>query len=233
MARRAIVQGEIHIDPRDAQSLLSESDEAEVFFREGRSDDIRLIESSVKYSLFLVGYLLLESFYATARWLLSRFGNGYDSSEDAEERGLAVETEIDYEFHEMFEIAAENGLWVGFIFSLAMTFHAFTIASIGGSTFGIPHGIYGLIELGGVPFIFFFIGVVLAHRNASRDEKMANSIDSISEREGYESALVLVGDSHVEAVAEELESNGWVVDSRKSSNPLGKLSRAFAGFVGG
>lgn len=224
MTRKAVVQGEFHASPRDAKNLLDrDTSTADALFIEGRSATIQLDSYTHGYVLFLIGYLTLELIYLTSRWLYSLVPGGeWDVREEATNRGLVIEDEIDAELHEVWSLA--EGKTRRRLYYLAVAAIAYAVLNpfIASPSFGIiPVGFTSVIIACLVP-LGFSAGVVILSlaREGIRDGIMSESIIETTAAEDYEKILILCGQAHAEGIEEKLEDEGWDVERHDSTHPL-------------
>lgn len=235
MSKKAIIRGEAHISNIDRKALLDRdlSDFQAAYF-EGRSDTIVMDKYTYSYVLYLIGHLSLELFYITA----AKFYNyvlpspTYDVEQAARDEGLDVRNEIDLEIHEIYEnidhdvLRASLGIMVLlFILSFTGSFYNDTVSFWIVST-PIPSWILPLVSGVFLPFCYSGLTMMIGD-SPERDEKMAESIDVLAEKNGHKQVLVLVGDQHVVPISDLLKQRGWEVESERSQHPIPRLIRSF------
>lgn len=223
MPNKAIIQGEFHASPRDSKNLLDrDTSTTDALFVEGRSATIQFDSYTHGYVLFLIGYLSLEIIYLTSDWLYSFLpSGGWDVEEEATERGLLIEDEIDAELHEVWKLARGTTRRRLYYVALMVLSYALVNPFIGTSTFGIPVGFTSVVIACIAP-LGYSAGVVILSlgREGTRDGIMSNSILEIANEEEYDEILVLCGQAHAEGIEEDLEDAGWEVERYDSTHPL-------------
>lgn len=228
MTRKAIIQGDWHASRRDSHTLLDRrTEDTDALSVEGRSDVIQFKYYTMGYILFLLGYLSFEVILRTSDWIHEIVPGGEEwSIEDAgRDAGLYVNSEIDAELDEVWELAEgrnRTALYGATIFIFA---YAVWNSVNGDPSMGLPAGLTSVIIAVGSPFVFSGLVIFLLGRDGARDEIMAESIINSCEKEGHSEVLVLCGDKHVSGISERLRDEGWSVKDKRSVHPMSKLSR--------
>lgn len=228
VTRKAIIQGDWHGSQRDARALFDRRTEnTDALFVEGRSDVIRLEYYTIGYILFLLGYLSLEVILRTSSWLhgIAPGGEEWAIEDAGRNAGLDVNSEIDAELDEVWELAEGRSRTVCYVITLLLFAFAVLSSMTSSSATGLPGGLASVIIAVSSPFVFSALIILLLARNDVRDEIMAESIIDSCKNEEYSHVLVLCGDKHVSGISERLREEGWAVDDERSIHPLSSVSR--------
>jgi len=242
MTKQAVVQGEYHTNPDDAKRLLRNAEDAEILYVEGRSDTIQLESKTFRYAFFLIGYFLLELLYASNSLVEKSRGKGFDIREEAEKMGLDTNSEIDLELHEIFDKSEGALRFASFVVSV-LTFLLGVFLTLlnqqtvwllfvyDGLEIAITYGFIGMIICISSPFVYLssIIILILPLENI-RDKKLASSVTEHATQNGFDNVAVLIGDSHVPGVKEELENNDWLVTTHRSQALSSRLWRTVGRF---
>jgi hypothetical protein len=228
VTRKAIIQGEIHVAQRDRRSLLDRrTPDTDGLFIEGRSDQIKLEHASVGYVLFLLGYLSVEALYQLSgfveRLLPSR--ETLDIEDTAKQHGLEVDSEIDAELHEMWNLTTARRRGLMYIALLSMLCFSAFHPSIAPQAEFIPDTVLSTVVAAGTPLLYTALGIFGLGTDGQRDQIMAETIEDQSTANSHNEILVLCGDRHVPGISEHLRSMGWEVVDQRSSHPLARLTR--------
>lgn len=188
---------------------------------------IRLEYYTVGYILFLLGYLSLEVILRTSDWLheIARGGEEWSIKDAARDVELEVNTEIDAELDEIWELAEGRGRTVLYSVSLLIFVFAVLSSMTGDSAMGLPGSLASVIIAVASPFLFSGFIVFLLGRSDTRDEIMAISVINDCKKHDYSEVLILCGDKHVSGISERLRKEGWEVDDKRSVHPMSSISR--------
>ncbi len=219
---QAIVQGENHINPKDFERLLDDANQAEAIYAEGRDNEDAFAYWPPSYLLFWVGSLFVTficSFDSLVGTITRRETN---KKQKAHDRDLDVYPNIDLSLREMYEEVSTPARYGCLI--LAMIYLTFPVGFLyvifsnpPVSLFAMVVGLFFVIV---TPFVYLVpIITIVLPRSDIRNQRMAESITEHAEENGYDSVLVLIGDSHVPHVASHLRDAGWDVTERQSSDP--------------
>jgi len=225
----AVIKGEVHLSKKDKQALeeydLSRFD---AVFREGYNKNLFQRDLNTLYALFAIGHLVYGA----------TFGRIYFSSEvlqaNAEKKGVPYYDEIDAAVHETYEmvprwkrlgLAVLSPVWAVIlvvVISLPLRWAATLFPSDFSTAGQVAGAVVLLLCFGFLCALGYFI-MVVGEVMYSRDEKMADEIFRISEKEDYDTVFVSVGGDHRRGIAKELEEEGWEVREETSDSLIGKI----------
>lgn len=234
--KRAIIQGENHLNPKDAKRLLEDSDQAEILYVEGRNNEDVFSYWPPSYLLYFVGTLLISLFYRSASLIKENTNIFFDEKREARRRGLEVYSDIDLTLKEMYDEVSTRARYRYLSVTTVYSFYpvALLLNYIENPIPSIPMELVGLFFLLTVPFVYFALIICrVLPRSDIRNQKMAESITEQTEKRGYDSVLVLVGDAHVPVVASHLRDLGWAVNDRQSSDSTMKAWRILSSILPG
>lgn len=171
MSRSAIIQGENHLNRGDLERLLEETEQADVLYIEGRTDDDLISFWPPEYILFVCGALTIYLWYYIETKFRKITRREFNPEEEALERGLDTNSEIDVEVYEMFErVSVRDRILPLAVTSLLLSTGVY---SVQGSTF---RKIIPWILLIAVPFTYFSFMLVSVLPKDFRDQSMAKSV---------------------------------------------------------
>lgn len=240
MAKKAVVQGEIHISHTDRRSLMErETDQYQALYCEGRSGTISPHHHRNRYNLYVIGILTLDLIYGTFEYIYSNlFPNaGYNIGAQAKQAGLCFDDNIDLEINEIFEsynTQTVNFTLICLIVLYVLTFlYSFWTDSLNFSIPGlitvstpIPWWLLALVFAILLPFTYSSLLITFGG-DGNRDKKMVNSIIKRCDDRDHDSILILVGDKHVEPIGEKLDNEGWDVEKQRSNHTIARISQQF------
>jgi hypothetical protein len=234
MEKSSTVQGENHTNPRDAKRLLDDADQAEALYIEGRSNEDVISYWPPLYVLFLMGALFTLRFYRIISELREHTSTNYSVGQEANRQGLEVYSEIDLTYPELHKKTPLLARYGSFLMTVLVFIVGLALLSgqIGDPFPLIPKEVFGVLLLVATPFVYLAIIIeVVLPRSGVRNQCMAESINKHAEKEGFNSVLVLVGDSHVPGIATHLRELGWSVTTQRSTDSTMRFWRKVSSFV--
>ena len=212
--REATVQGEVHAAESDKQALLERGlEEYDAVLVEGRSPTLVVRELTVGYAAFLMGYVTLMWLQAVVARTRAKLAGGTSLRAAVEAAGVDYHDRIDADTATVYEMVPRWGKYL-----------------IGGWLVGALSVVVGVNRVVlvvfalSVPYLYATFSVVLvAVAGGGRAAHMADRITTVADQRAYDRVAVLCGDSHREAIREELEDREWSVTTHPSSHPLVRL----------
>lgn len=216
--RKATVQGEVHTGESDKRALLERGlADYDAVLVEGRSPTLVIRNPTFGYTVFLMGYVTLMWLQAVIARTRTRLAGGTSLRAAVEAADTDYYARIDADSATVYEMVPRWGRYLlGGALGVVLT---------GAVAAGVNRAILVVFALS-APYLYAtFCVVLLAVTSGGRATYMAERITSVAEQRGYDRVAVLCGDSHREAIGEELESRDWSVTTHRSHHPLSGLFR--------
>ncbi|WP_302080137.1 hypothetical protein [Salinibaculum rarum] len=202
------IQGEVHGSEEDKEAILTHGLESfDCLLIEGRKPEIEIQNLTIGYSIFIIGYVL-------GSWIQSTIEteSGVDLQEEAENADIEYNDQIDADIPTMYQMVPERLKQViGLILLLLIP-----VAIIGVNRLVL------VLYISTIPLLYTGLvdNVGIRFAGGKRNQYMANEIVRIADRENYDEAIVLCGQSHLYGLTDELESRGHEVTSHDSNHWL-------------
>ncbi|WP_178917074.1 hypothetical protein [Natronomonas gomsonensis] len=214
--REATVQGEVHAAESDKRALLERGlEEYDAVLVEGRSPTLVVRKLTIGYAAFLMGYVTLMWVQAVVARLRAKVAGGTSLRAAVEAAGVDYHDRIDADTAAVYEMVPRWGKYLlggWLVAALALSIVA-----------GVNRLVLVVFALS-VPYLYATFSVVfVAVASGGRASHMADRITAVADQQAYERVAVLCGDSHREAIREELEEREWSVTTYGSRHPLIRL----------
>lgn len=214
--KKAVIHGETHETRKDREAILDHNlNEFGAIFVEHREESFEWGYSPL-YLFFVIGYFIhtrvLNRIVDLAGSMMGKIKFWSNSQQleynnfDYKLRNSEAEFEdsIDADIERFYKMLGRDR-YIALIFPLVVALLPIYL----------NNQYYGLIL---IPFLYFASSAILVNSRGKRDRFMANKIAERSEKENYETILVICGDSHVEGIKEELKDKGWKIETHRSQH---------------
>jgi hypothetical protein len=214
--REATVQGEFHAGERDKRALLERGlEEYDAVLVEGRSPTLVVEDLTLRYAVFLMGYVTLVWLQAAVGRTRDRVAGRTDLRAAADRTGVDYDDRIDADTAAIYELVPAPpkyllGALLGSLLALCVLV-------------GVDRFVVAAFPLS-IPYLYTTLTVVFVKlAGGERATHMADAVTDIAEERSYERVAVLCGDAHREDVGEALERREWSVTTHRSRHPLNRL----------
>ncbi|MFB6185512.1 MAG: hypothetical protein ABEI86_01420 [Halobacteriaceae archaeon] len=229
--KKAIVQGEFHQSDKDKNELLNRDlEDWDTLLVEGRDPVFNLKDSKFGFGYYAIGAISVRTIIRCLNKFLELMG--VLSGDAFDELDIDVNNRIDAQHRDIWAFTNRYTRWILLLFaalaSIGLLYRPGFLGNIS-ELFSIWHSL--LVFFPFLPGFVHIFAVVNPTNSSERNEKMVESIVEYTSENGYDRALILVGEMHRTGVSNSLEDRGWDVASNPTNSWAGrKLSSIYRKF---
>ena len=228
----AVIQGEFHLSSKDASQLVNrELEEWDAILIEGREPVYSFENSQIGFWYYAIGAIFTRTLVSLIHKGKTKLGiannNPWESAD------IDAYSRIDASHREIAGVRNSKArcgwLRLGTGAAVWNLLNGDVVKNWNDVFFASYHSILFFYPV--LPMLIHIVVVVNPTNSQRRNAVMSDSIVNYSDKNGHEKMLILVGEMHREAIADQLISKGWEIESIPTHSKIGRwISKLYRKF---